>query len=202
MAQPLTAEWRITFSISVAGLIHKLRVYCAADVSILAASGYFVEDRTGIADIDAGDAAQAFWTSLRPLFKTTVSAPGWLLEHRVGSLWNPATSGTTTGAGTDTGSIFAASQMTVSLRTTDFNRVRIIVLESDLFDQGQKFYGYADLHAIAPALAEGIAGVDAIASGYFQWARSRNKKLVNEGAPIVSTVFDLNDKVRRSRNVQ
>lgn len=202
MSEPLTAEYRLELTYTVPNQIHKIRHYCEASPSVLAASGYFLFDRGGIADIDAGAAAQKWWTALLPLFHTSVLAPSWILHHRVGLAWNPVTAGVVTGAGSSGTTPNYASQFTISLNTDDFKRIREIILEQSRFVAAFKYVGYANLHSNAPAIADWLTGADADGEDGHQWVRSKNKKMLHATAPIVSSVYDLNDKVRRSRSVQ
>ena len=203
MAEPLTAEYRLRLDIVVGGLTHKMRQFCEASASLLAASGYFLFDRSGLATIDAGDAAQSFWTMVASVYGTSVTAPQWILENRSGVVWNPVTAGTTTGTGAITGSYFDATQFTISMRSTLFTRLRLIILEQNKTQNAAKINSLSALSASwSAALAAGISGSDSDASGYFQWARSKNKRELNATSPFISSTFDLNDKVRRSRNIQ
>jgi len=200
MAQPLTAPFRMTFSIVVSARTHKLRVYCQAAPTILSGYGYYLYDRGGIADIDPGDAAEAFWTALKPNYDADTNPPDWVLEQRDDIVWNPVASGSTTGVGTLGTPNKAAVQMTVSLRTEDFQRIRIITLEGGIFDFESKAVGYAGLSAVLPTLATHLT--TAGGGHVYEWARSKNTKLLHGSNPIVSTVWDLNDKIRRSRGYQ
>jgi hypothetical protein len=203
MAEDLTAEYRLTIKPVTAGLTHLLRTFVEASPSILAASGYFVWNHNDVADIDSGDAAQALWTALKGIYDADVVAPDWLLENRDGVVWNPVAGGTLTGAGTATGTVAAASQLTVSLRTETFKRIKLVILESNNFSAGVKYDNFSEFESDTSLtnLAHTINGADSDAAGYFQWARSRNKKKLHLTAPFVSATYDLNDKVRRARHV-
>lgn len=202
MSEPLTAEYRLVIVYTVPAQVHQMRTYCEASPSLLAASGYYLFDRDGLATLDAQDCAQAWWTAVKPWFHSSVVAPDYRLENRVGAAWNPVLTGTLTGAGTASGTPNYASQVTVSMRSTAFTRLRLILLEQSIMIAAQKQIGYGGLHAQQASLPEAIAGVDGNANGYFKWARSKNKKMLNATAPIISTPYDLNDRVRRSRSVQ
>lgn len=200
MAQPLTAEYRLTLHYTVATLPHKQVTYCEASPSILATSGYFLFDRSGLATIDAGDAAQSWWSAFNNILNTTVAAENWQLEQRTGVVWNEVTAGTLTGAGGSSDAIQNTSQVTISCKTSDVNRIRVIILEqSRLTSNSGKNFGSAGLTAINAALSDAMTGADSDASGFFQWARSRNKKELHATQPIISIVFDLNDRIRRAR---
>jgi hypothetical protein len=203
MAEPLTAEYRISLHIVVGGLTHLLRVYCEASPSLLAASGYFVFDRSGLATIDAGDAAQAWWNALRTLYGTSILAPVWFLENRSGVIWNPVATGSLTGAGTVTGSFFDATQLTFSMRTSVFTRIRFVVLEQNKTQNPDKIQTLSELSAsYGSAIAQALDGSDGNSDGIFNWARSKAKRELHSAAPFVSMTWDLNDKVRRARNLQ
>jgi len=203
MPQPLTAEYRVRLDIVVSGLTHKFRTYAQASPSILAPSGYFLWDRTGLATIDSQDAAQSIWTALRGIYGSIVAAPQFILENRSGTVWNPVATGALTGAGTDGSSFFDASQLTVSLRTDNFQRIRMVILEQDHTSSPQKKSSMtAFKSAWTTALGEAIDGTDADGNGYFQWARSLDNRMLQEASPFVSATYDLNDKIRRARGLQ
>jgi|SRR5215831_17447861 len=202
MSEPLTAEYRLELTIVVAALVHKLRHYAEASPSLLSADGYFLFDRSGIASIQPRDAAAVWWAALKPAYNTTVAPPTWILHNRVGPVWNPVASGTLSGNGTNTSGIVYASQLTISLRTDNFKRVRQILMEQSTADHATKYFGYTDLHTNLPDLADCLVGTFGGGNNLHEWVRSRNKRELAESAPIISTTFDLNDKLRRARGVQ
>lgn len=200
--QPLTADYRLELQITVPTLTHELRTYCQASPSILSVDGYYLWDRDGLATLIPSVCAQTFWNALRPVFHTDVLAPSWLLRNRVGSVWNPVAGGALTGAGTlSTGNILC-SQVTISMRTDNFQRIRMLLLEQAVLAGAQKGFGSAGLHAAMPDLSDAIDGSDTEGSGYFQWARSKDKRQLAASGSIISYTWDLNDKIRRARGVQ
>jgi hypothetical protein len=202
MAQPLTATYRLGLHIVVQGLLHKQRFYARASPSILSADGFFLWERDDIADIEPHTAAQVWWNAVRGNFNDTVAAPSWLLEQRTGTSWNPVAGGAVTGAGTDTGDIQIATQFTISMRTTDFNRIRMVILESNSFELGIKTVGSAGMAIEWSTLASRLDGSAGLAGQLWNWVRSLNNIALAESGPIVSGTYDLNDAVRRARGVQ
>ena len=203
MAEPLTAPYRLELRITVATLVHKLRVYCQASPSALAPSGYYLWDRFDIADIDLTDAAQNLWDGLKPAFSAAVPAPTCLLYQRSGTVWNPVGVGVPTGVATGAiNSNGLCGQLTVSLRTTAFHRARLNILEGNIISQAYKSTGVSGLTAILPLLATELDGTHGDPSDIWNWARSKSTEALNDFNPVVSTTWDLNDKLRRARNDQ
>lgn len=202
MPQPLTAVYRMVLNISVSSLVHKFRAYAEASASIVSPDGYYLFDRNGLAVVEPNLAAQAMWNSVKGNYNTAVPAPTWLLEQRTGSSWNPVASGTTTGAGTSSGSIRLGGQFTASFRTTDFQRIRAVILEMDSFEFGVKLIGSGGFASVWSTFAAKWDGSGGGTSDPFVWVRSKDKKELAANGAIISGTYDLNDKVRRSRNAQ
>lgn len=203
MAQPLTAPYRVELRITVDGLTHKLRAYCQASASILAPSGWYLWDRSDIASIDLTDAAQNLWNGLKPAFQNTVLAPQCTLYQRLGTVWNPVGTGVPTGAATGVfGAVGRCGQLTISMITTAFHRVRLNLLEPGVVSAAYKSVGVSGLTGILPLLATEIDGSHGDPNDYFNWARNKSTEALSDFAPVVSTTWDLNDKVRRARNDQ
>jgi hypothetical protein len=203
MPELLTAEYRLRMDIVVNGLTHKMRQFCEASPSLLASSGYFLFDRSGLATIDAQDAATYWWNPLATIYGSIVAAPQWILEARDGVVWNPVTAGVTSGAGSSGSSYYDAFQRTISFRSSVFTRLRLVILEQNKSNSPNKLTSIAAFSALfGSTLADAITGVDANPAGYFQWARSKNKRELHETSPYISCTGDLNDKVRRARGMQ
>lgn len=202
MAQPLTATYRLGLHIVVSGLTHVQRFYARASASILSADGYFLWERDDIADIEPHTAAQVWWDTIKSRFHTSTAAPSWLLENRVSTAWVPVAGGAVTGAGTGTDPNVLNSQFTVSLRTTDFNRIRMVILEPNIFHTDQKLVGSAGMATDWSSLASRLDGSAALAGQLFNWVRSLNNVELANSGPIISATYDLNDAVRRARGTQ
>jgi hypothetical protein len=201
-AEPLTAEYRVVIEFVVPNLIHVMRCYAEASPSLLAPSGYFLFDRSGIASIDAKDAAQAWWTAVRPNYFSSVVPPTFRLENRVGVVWNPVSTAALTGAGTNLQTTSFASQFTISCRTTNFKRIKFIWIEQAQYQAAFKYIGGTALAVQSPLFAHSVDGTDALPTNLFNWARSRNKRELAISGAVISSTYDLNDKVRRSRHIQ
>lgn len=202
MSEPLTATYRLDLTIDVSSQIHKQRFYVEASPSILSADGYYLFDRSGIASIQPRDAAAVWWSAIKEWFNTSVGPATWILYNFVAGAWNPVASGALTGNGTSTAPIEFASQVTISLRTSTFKRIRMVILEQSLLVQAGKSYTYSALHTVAPNTADAIFGTFGGGASFQAWVRSRNKKELDGSNPLVSFTFDLNDKVRRARGLQ
>jgi hypothetical protein len=201
MAEPLTAVYRVDLTITIAGLNHKQFTYCEASPSLIAASGYYLWNRSGVALIDFGDAVNAWWTALRSVYDSQVTAVASVLSNFSGGTWNPVAAHTVTLGTAPAGTAQGGGQLTISNRTDNFKRQRVILLET-LVPVGKKYGSQAAFAAAYAAVAGAIDGSDSNVSGYFNWARSRNKKLLHPSTAIVSAVTDLNDRVRRARGLQ
>lgn len=200
MAQPLTAIYRLKLELTVTALVHTLTYFVQASASILATSGYYLWDRNGIASIDAGDGAQSWWAALKTQYSSAVSAPNWLLEKFDAGIWFPVAGGSLTGVGTNGTAVHLATQITLTLRTEDFQRARIIILESSNWGIRPKSTTLAQCKSeLGTAFMENISGEDADAAGIFNWMRSRNTKLLHPTSVVVGLSFDSNDKLRRGR---
>jgi len=200
MSEPLTATARIVFTYTVAGLIHRLRHYCAYNVVL--GTNQLV-DRDGITTILWTLAAQYLWDKARAIFTAaTVPVPPIAeLQARSGLFWNPVEIANLTGVGSHAGTYSQASQATFVLRDTLFKKLRVIYLEPAL---GYVFHSVngGGLDTALSALADSYGGFDASANAPYRWVKSRGDRFLAATGVSAGFTLDLNDKLKRARNLE
>lgn len=194
MTTDLIASARFTLQYVVAGLTHHIRAYVKPVA--LSGSSTTLEARTG-GTIPANTAAGGLAAAIKEAIDGAVGDV--LLEQRVGSVWIPEWTFSTSGAGT--GSNATARQMTLVLRAMDFTKMRVQIMESGVFTFPAHFNSYAGMGAADKAVLNVwcVSGGDA--SYPIEWQVSRSNNFLF-ASPFVGMTTDLNDKVRRARGLQ
>jgi hypothetical protein len=192
---PIGATHRLDFQVSVPGAKpHHFRIYCNAQSSIADPSGFDVLDVIGHGFTGATDAVEQVYTIIKPLYATTVTIGGIVLEQYAGGAWAFKANVGSSGPGTNTGAYQIAQQMTYVFRTTGNKKAKLVLMETSF-----PYIGHTvDLAG---------TGVDVLVAQEFlntahghvgSWAESRG---AGPMAGFVSITLDSNDKIRRERGV-
>lgn len=199
MATPLVPTYRLEFSLTVDGLLHKMRHYVNVDTS----TPVKILGRNGISVITPTEAATGWATVVQTAWKSAaVPAFNWIFQHLVTGVWLPVDSGTVTNTNSSGTSPQQGSQVTLVLRDIAFKKVRVIALET-LIPGPFHFTNIVAAAAFNGPLGDLIKGYDTTAATTnppHDWVvgRSGNYLVTN---PLVGATWDLNDKVRRARNL-
>jgi len=195
MSVPLAAFYRIELEFTVEGIAHKTRAYCHRGADI--AGVPTVTARDTVTDGVWTDRAQGYWDALKQVYASEVTAPQAQFQHFVSGAWNPVDVAALTGAGAGTGSTSPANQLTMTLRDTSFDKVRVVLLET--------IGGYLGKATTAVGLSGNLGNLSArytsshaAADDPFNWQQSRGARYLAL-SPFVSIVFDTNNKMRRAR---
>jgi len=129
MTAPTIGVGRITIPYTVSGLTHLLRMY--VDNPTAAGATYNI----GINPVLGGtgdwvDAAQGLADAMAPALATGVTPGTALLEVYSATGWQPLDTTTVTMTGVS-GNSTLASQVTLTLRATDFKRPKIVLMEAN-----------------------------------------------------------------------
>lgn len=196
MSTPLAATHRIEFPIVVDGFTHHVRQYVKVTPGA-GPSGFDAVLRDGTLGVDVTDCADALYNIYKAHFQASVTTFGQPeLQVFSSGAWLPVATLPTTTAPTGTTAYVKASQWTMSMRDTDFHRIRSILLEADFF-------------AGSKQIPPGAPGFDTIIAWYngpialvhtngWNWIVGRSNLYI--GA-VISVVTDLNDKIRRRRGI-
>lgn len=197
MATPLTATARITLQYVVDGFLHKLRAYVAYNLVLGVPQ---LNDRDGITTVQWQLGAQNLWDHVRAVLNTSaVPAPATAtLESRAGALWNPVVQVTLTGAGSQGGTYFKASEATWVLRDTAFKKIRFIILEW-AFGYAYHSATGASTQTEIQGISDGLSGANVGANEPYRWMKSRGDRFLLATGDIAGLTLDLNDKLKRAR---
>lgn len=199
MATALAATSRIQLQIAVPGVRpHLARHYCKAAPSGGGSYNVTLRDSSTVL---VSTIAESWIDSLSDLYPyTQVPSMNWTLESLISGLWVPVASGTHSLPHGPTTSVYAASQVTLTLRDTGFHKVRSVMMETYM-PVGVKSVSLGGI----PSPASGWAGeyTDAFigTNATYQWVVGRSNLYLLAGSPIVGYVTDLNDKIRRERGI-
>lgn len=198
MSSPLVATARIDLQYTVSTLPHHFRAY-VKDLTV-AGSSWTVAQRPSLgAAIDWADAAQGIWDTIRALMPVGSTADSATLQSRSGTIWTPLASYSPTGA-VSANTYSPAQQMTLTLRDTGFKKVRVIFLEQT-FAIPIHYPSYGGLSGDVLTFAKQFTTNRTVTNAPFEWQVSRSEDYLADFS-FVALTTDLNDKVRRARNLQ
>lgn len=197
MATALSATGRITLSITVSGLVHKVRVYVRNPTFVT--PDWFINSRTlDENDINWTDAAEGLAYVVSYMYPSAAGIADAVLEERVGILWFARAFHTVT-LPNKNGSVSLAQQATLVMRDVLFNKVKLILLDINL--------GGLDHTSSFSALGgNALNMITEFTSGALQefapyvWMVGRSDQYLNV-APFVGWTLAPNRKVRRARGL-
>jgi hypothetical protein len=198
MAQPLLANDRVKIDYYVDGQPHVVRMYCNRGTT--SGSTYNLLARDLSTQLDWQPCIQQAWNCFVGLFYAGTPTPIATLESLSGSVWNPIDAFTLVNAGAG-GSYNPASQATWVVRDTAFKKIHLVLMEHRLGYVGHAGNGLG-LAAITDVVTRDITGADGDAFGLFQWWKSRGNRYILPSGAIAGLTFDLNDKMKRRRNLE
>lgn len=196
MAQPFTATWRITMPYSVTGVQHVMRVYVNSTGALAGGITQLINRTGGLAN----------WTALVSEFDTAVfnnlfqdnetSMGIALLENLSGIIWNPVDSVAMAALVNSVAAPVYASQNTVVLRDTTFDKLKIEYMEASV---------PIPYHTETPpasgimqsASAPFLSNYTAMAP--FNYVVSRSTGYIKATGAFVGQTGTLNRKLRRAR---
>lgn len=199
MATTLVPTYRMEFSYVVTGLLHKVRHYVNVDTS----TPVKILKRDGTTAITPAAAAAGFVDAFQSGYGVNQpTAFGWIFQHLVTGVWLPVATGTEPNENTVTTPQQLGAQVTSVFRDTAFKKVRLIELES-IVPGPFHFANLAAATSFNAALGGLLQQYDStftVTNPPFEWVvgRSGNYLATN---PLVGVTWDLNDKVRRARNL-
>lgn len=199
MATALVPTYRFEFSYVVNGLAHKVRHYVNVDTS----TPVKVMERDGSTAIAQSDAADGFAiTFLSGYGLSHVPAMSWIFQHLVAGVWLPINSGSHTNTNSSGVAPEEATQVTLVFRDLAFKQIKVIMLES-LIDGPFHVSNLAAANSFNAALGSICQQYDSTFSVPFAphlWVVGRSGNYLAL-TPLIGATWDLNDKVRRARNL-
>lgn len=195
MSQPLVAIGRILVPYTVGGKTHTFHAYVKNPTNV--GGNWVINSRVSDAnDTNWGDAADRLALAIGKILPSTATWATCEFQVRTLVVWETKATRTLIAAVSASAAVLAV-QTTMTLRDSDFKKVRAIVLEANQS---------VPLHIHGPA--EGGADMDAFVSPFvvgtgnaadpFNWMVSRGERYLSVG-PFVSVVCAYNRKLRRAR---
>jgi hypothetical protein len=198
MATPLTATHRMDVSYFVSGELHHRHEYCKKGTTLFAGHPSVVLN-DGTTEIDWRDAAQRLTDKIGN-WSLMDAHPTVALEERSGSVWNPVDFYTSTTLA-ETGTLAPASQLTVVLRDTSFEKLRVTLMEGRTGYVGHSPSGLGINTEIDNVVAAWTTpGSDDF--NPFNWAKSRGDRYLLSSGTCAGATLDLNDKLKRRRGLE
>jgi len=197
MSEPTSGIGRITIPYEVDGLDHELRMY--TDHPTLAGSDWMIPVRPSVGGtIDWADAAQSLAAAMSHVLATGTTPGTALLEEYSATGWLPRATATVTFPNLS-GSYKPAAQTTLTLRSSDFTRPKIVLMETN--DQ-------PPYRSNSPT--GGGAVMDAFVAEFLNTGVTTNRPwfvmtnmhgLFLQETPFVSFSLTFNKKLRRARGL-
>lgn len=200
MPTTLAANFRVDINYSINGITHVWRGYC--DVIDPTTDPIELVGRPGRTPGDWRDVAQASWDTMRAIFQDTATGGvSATLLQRDDTVWNPIDFVTLTGAGSSSSATKPAQQLTYVLRDTSLKKIRWILMETvqnyvGHFGNGTGG-GTAQDTITATLNAAGSTDTD-----FYSWQKSRGNFFFAASGTVAGLTYDLNDKLKRSRNLE
>lgn len=198
MATPLSAIHRLTLNYNVAGFSHVLRAYCARGADVSGVPQLLARDAVSLVSVPS--AAQGLWDLIREVHPSGTLAATGFFEARSGLVWNPIIGLTPTGAGTG-GAATLAQQETITVRDANFNKIKVVIMESDQGYIGHSASGLGINSEVDDQITR-LNGTDTDANAPFNWMKSRGNAYISATSPIAGVTMDLNDKLKRRRGLE
>jgi hypothetical protein len=190
---PITADGLLTLQLEVASQPHEINMFCSLD----AATDYETVLRNSpLSGSDPGDTvAERFWLMIKHFWPSSVPAPGWVLSRRIDNIYVPVASGSCTGTGDASASIFLTSQATYSFRDTNQYLMRLQMPETIDIPPGKNTYG-----GMSGDAQDFVDDVLAAPDGtkLSTWIRVRTG---THPSRFLFFSSDINDKYRRARGL-
>lgn len=196
MSQAFTATWRMFLPYTVDGVLHKAYALCRI---ALDGSDYKLEDRVSGANAYVWTlGAEKYGLAMGQCVPSGVTYGTMELQHKVGFIWQ--TQDTHTYSGSPGASTYVkGSQITLTLRDSAFNKVKIV--ELDITQQ---------LPAKYNAWNGGSSSLDAFVGPFtenstddhdpWHWIQSRSMHFLAD-SPFVSVKLTLNSQLENKRGV-
>lgn len=199
MSQPLIATYRITFSYTVLGLLHKFRAYCKPVA--VGVQPWVLRDRNGAATAlnwanIAFDAWRDYFANQYPPSVTGAAA---VLENFQSPLWVPLDFTTIAQAGGSGDAINPTQQSTWVIRDTAFKKIRVIWLETTAPFLGHSANGLG-LYVESTPVTHAYDGTVTVDQAPFQWQVSRGDRYVLAAGSVAGLTYDQNRKLKRARH--
>lgn len=197
MAQPFTSTWRIQMSYQVATLTHKAFMFVKASTFTPPVAPQLIDRTGGLADWTAV-ALRMGAASLQVIINTIPSVT-YLLQNKQGLLWVPIDAYSPTQGGSASGAVFVASQVTMTLRDLQFNKLKVVMLDTSEVPPTtvKSLPATGDLHNFALPYTDGAVDVN----DPFSFMVSRSGHYLHGSAALVAITTTLNTKVRRKRSL-
>lgn len=192
--QPYNCTGRLGLNITVSGLTHKLRI--PVDLHAPAASPQTLNTWVGSPGyVNASSAAQALWALLQPFYNTATAIPSYLVEENSGGVFTPLESGSLTGAATNSGSNQLCSFLTLTFKSANNHKLKVLVPEHIIAALETLNYptGNTPLDAL---LVDFITTSGS--SNVGNWARCKSDEQITR---IIKATNSYNKRIRRSRHL-
>jgi hypothetical protein len=197
MSEPTSGVGRITIPYTVSSLSHVLRMY--TDHPTLSGADWVVPVRPSVGGtVDWADAAQSLAACMSSALPTGATPGTALLEEYSATGWLPRATATVTFPNL-AGSANLAGQITLTLRSSDFTRPKIVLMEPNQV---------LPFHFDDPAA--GAGGLDGFISEFLNTGSTTNRPwfvmtnmhgLFLQESPFVSVNGTYNRKLRRARGL-
>lgn len=198
---PITATHRIVFPYTVLLLPHVHRLYLHA-VTGGGTSGFNTSPRTGHGAVDVQAAMTAVWNNLLNIFDVTGASTVFgnaILEERSGTTWNPVYVESNSVQPTGSSTPIQAAMVQVSLKTVDFKRYNVVILEPDIAFP-KKVTAVSALSTPDRHFVDFYAGTGTPTdTDAYAWSVSRGNAFVGS---FLSWVTDTNERTRRERHLK
>lgn len=201
MSHPLTVSHRFELQYNVDTVDHKLHCYVELVATTHAdPTGYDFVAANGGANGGASGAIDSIWSLLEPYYHNSgVIFGNTILQQRAGTVWNPLAVWSTAVVPVSGNPPVHAVQASVTLRCSDFARVRFQPMEISL-GPGLKTSGY-DPSGVWNVMEKPFTEHAVNANDPWHWYRNRSGTPLAASGAIVAVVTDLNDKLRRRRGI-
>lgn len=201
MATPLAATGRITIPYTIAGFVHKFRIFVRGLAPV---GGSFNHNSRALDENDQvwTDSADALATTLSYVTGAALCFGDAVLEQQSGGIWTALATHTpsyvdhTPGAGT------LGKQITLVLRDITLKKVKFVVLDAP----GPELYHSASQTAIAATEAywgnfvKQFMSIFSVTHAPYNWAVGRGNQYLNT-SPLVGFTLTSNRRLRRRRGL-
>jgi len=199
MATTLVATGRIIIPYQVDSVFTH-RIYAYVRNPQLVGAVYNVNSRTTDANDTQWDwAASGLAETISYMLPIGSTFGTMILQLRSGSVWTPVASFTFAGTNHAAGTLWPASQFTLSLRDTLFRRVKVVLLDANYGSLAKSTDPTA-----GPAQADNFmaqfTSAGAVGSKPYAWMVGRGNTYL-AASPIISWVSATNRKMRRARGL-